>query len=1293
MPEFTRFQPGKKFLLRGINCTRPLDALPDGKVPWCKNVRSYVEGEVITRPGLTNLFSFAIFPGAQFLHGIYTLNNFQGTGPAIRLYGYNTRMMNSDVGIPPASVHQNDLGWSGSPRSWIGCSPIDSGSAWVYVYDTTVQKKYCSAYPGFSPYIAEQIGMLQPQTGTPGWVRPVITRVAGTLTGNYFYRFQLRDQKTGARSCAGVPTWPGSPVILAGQYAQMAMPFIPDAASIGPGATGFFTVDIYRFGGAVLDWRLIGSAPSDGATVFTDKLSDIAVQSAQSLNQNVFQPWITEASPFLNTTGSVTAATAGTPGLGNGTGSIITLAGPPFIPLGGAAGQYQWLPGTPIIVNDSIPATLLRFIDTNHIEVTEDLGAIAGPVKVTVTGALQCGTPLPFVWGPYGSGFFGLYIFACGDPNRPGTVYWTNGNDPDSTQPANSLDLSDPSEPLQNGCIYNGQIYVWSTERMWVGYPDLANPGNFNFQVIPGARGLFANWCFCVGDYIYWKSKDGIYRTAGGLPESLTDADLYSFFPHEALPGGLSVPNPDNPAVALQLPPADPNHPEYERLSWSSDQGLRYDYVDTNGRGQTLIYHKFPSVDGTTYYGWIYDAYEVGLTSPRYAYWEDSVGPTLTTTTYRELIAIGPQVYEFTSADNTDNGNLIHAQLMLPANDLGDSRALKLIGDVWINALIGVNNPSQYPSVLLVGNYNTGVPNILATGTIPNSANFIRSSTILDVTSGEGTLQTTVSLWITWTLAASTVVQLFEYNYSWILKPEVTNARYTDWTDDGYVGSKLLKGIVIEANTFTVNKGFSVQIQTEGSGNVSLGPFTINTGNQIAQAYALSGPVIGHQFRISPNDTVPWELFTVMYIWDKYPESIAQYEDYTPDKFDGFKYVRGVVLEGDTSNSAFGSLNAPGATINFQLQYDGGAVLSIPGISQSGKTLTYVGFANPILASEIRIIPLGPWRRFPGTRFIFDEYPDYCALITPWSFEGGGGRRRYIRGGVLHANTQGLGVTVQLQGDNGTPLTTVALSLSGQSVQPFAIVPPVISHLTRWVPLSGGQWMYWPDTVWDQEIYPELLAEMSPVMEVNGGDAAFIQGFKIVGDSSGIQVSIQVLYDGGTVGPTLTGTWTGKSVQVFPATDAMLPFIAHTVQFKPLGAISGFWGECKIISEPVPDLATVWQTQQTDHDIPGWHSLRDSYIAYQSAPGATLPENFVITTEYGSASYSLPVSTNYTRLYVPLAPQKAKWRRYSVFSERGVRLFVKDIAVRAKGWNASNVVTFNPFQPIGDFSRAVGARI
>lgn len=132
--------------------------------------------------------------------------------------------------------------------------------------------------------------------------------------------------------------------------------------------------------------------------------------------------------------------------------------------------------------------------------------------SVDANGNTLKGVPLPYAWGP----FAGKFIFACGDPNRPGFLYWTNAQQPDEADVANNVEVTSPSEPLQNGLIFGSLPYVFSKDELYAIDFGSANTLTPQPRKTPCGKGLAAPWAFCVGDRIYFLGNDGIYATDGG---------------------------------------------------------------------------------------------------------------------------------------------------------------------------------------------------------------------------------------------------------------------------------------------------------------------------------------------------------------------------------------------------------------------------------------------------------------------------------------------------------------------------------------------------------------------------------------------------------------------------------------------------------------------------------------------------------------------------------------------------------------------------------------------------------
>lgn len=192
---------------------------------------------------------------------------------------------------------------------------------------------------------------------------------------------------------------------------------------------------------------------------------------------------------------------------------------------------------------------------------------------VDASGGILLGTPMRFIWGP----FNGRYIFACGDPNRPGYVYWTDPDDADSADSSNNLSVSSPAEPLVNGFIYGANSYLWTRDNLYTldyGGPD-ATP-TFVPRQIPLGMGLSFRYGFCQAAGLLWfVSKDGIYSTdCQSTLDSITLDSIRPLFMGRAAEDRL---------------PIDFTAQDETRLI-NAGQELHFFYKDTGGSNQHLVY-------------------------------------------------------------------------------------------------------------------------------------------------------------------------------------------------------------------------------------------------------------------------------------------------------------------------------------------------------------------------------------------------------------------------------------------------------------------------------------------------------------------------------------------------------------------------------------------------------------------------------------------------------------------------------------------------------------------------------
>ena len=379
----------------------------------------------------------------------------------------------------------------------------------------------------------------------------------------YLYRYQPRSSFTGAKGYPSPPTRSG--VEPHRQVIEVDCVQHPDPQ--------VDWLDIYRWGGTLPQWTFVGSTPNSSVPVFMDEQSDLGIQSNPQLAFDNLQPFPTIDTPkkgFVNVAGT----------------TVTWVSGDQF--------NTSWAQGTQININGIYYTSYMQPSSSKVVQIVEN-GGTQTNVPYSIAEATVLGQPLPSLWGPYSQGT-ALYLFACGDTRQPGVLFLTNGNDADSASDIYQIEITNPSEPLMNGCLYNEQSYVWSSDRMFFLYPSFGSgvviqggsllpAQGTNLFVplpVPNGKGLYARYAVCSGPKMWFRARDGIYETTGGEPQNITFAELGLLFPHGSEPG-----QPVTVGTFTIYPPDDTKL-NSQRLSYYNSH-LYFDYIDTQGNQTTLV--------------------------------------------------------------------------------------------------------------------------------------------------------------------------------------------------------------------------------------------------------------------------------------------------------------------------------------------------------------------------------------------------------------------------------------------------------------------------------------------------------------------------------------------------------------------------------------------------------------------------------------------------------------------------------------------------------------------------------
>src|SRR5690348_17548354 len=148
----------KRLYCRGVDFNDPIDSIKDGYYPILENLRTYTDGVIQPRQGLTLINT--VITGQTPVHSIRRLNN-KLNSTFTRVIGAGTKLSTGQSSFSNVQYNASDVALSGNPLAMVPWRPDQSPVSWMYVADSNGMYKV--NYNG-STTTTHKIGIAPPTT-------------------------------------------------------------------------------------------------------------------------------------------------------------------------------------------------------------------------------------------------------------------------------------------------------------------------------------------------------------------------------------------------------------------------------------------------------------------------------------------------------------------------------------------------------------------------------------------------------------------------------------------------------------------------------------------------------------------------------------------------------------------------------------------------------------------------------------------------------------------------------------------------------------------------------------------------------------------------------------------------------------------------------------------------------------------------------------------------------------------------------------------------------------------------
>jgi len=658
-------------------------------------------------------------------------------------------------------------------------------------------------------------------------------------------------------------------------------------------------------------------------------------------------------------------------------------------------------------------------------QLSDDAIAAAGSVNldhfqpvptVDDSGNTVLAQPVPALWGPVEG-----MLLACGDPHRPGHVYFCIPDEPDHWSASGNVEVCAPSEQLMNGGLIGNQAFVFSRERMHMLYPNLS--GEIGLTALPSLckRGLAGRWAFCTGPGgVYFVAQDGVFVSSGG-PEEWLSEDIDPIFK------GWNA----NDARAVLYPAINFVAERSIRLTtWENK--LYFGYQDETGANVVMVFDLLKK---------FWRHYRFGRES------EGLQGED------EDTLIIGGSAAgaSYTHEGFSDAGLPILVTARTGVAD-GQAREEKLLGD----QIVEIDRQGV----------NVNVTNFLNDELVTNPTSTIDTGTgrqryILDAFGDVPQRARSINTEVNWSSANAAPV-LYRLGFGITLQPDVTTNRVTNWDDLNSGDESYVTGVTFDCHTAGIDRNIIIEGDFNGA-VFTIASLIVNANGR--HKLKFSWPAVqAHKIRVRPNDDcLFWVLYKVDWIAQPEPPRIARWDIHFENAWD--QYYTGLDLYCDTG----------GLEKRVEVWVDEVRLLN------PATGLNYF----PVNANGRRVVHLTlPWGRGHVFRFVAVDDNTGLLYQHRWHLDPepseqanwnqnfsiyGTRADKYLKAIIFECDTFGMNKSVQVEVDN-TVVETLTVNAVGRLVIQLALQNQQLGRVWRMFPVDNNPGrLYSAQPVFDEE--------------------------------------------------------------------------------------------------------------------------------------------------------------------------------------------------------------------------------